>query len=308
MPRIILLGPQRFKPTVAAALDALDCPGPVAAITAGWQEREEEVDELAAHVDREVINLRLYRRAEKALAEDEVLARALRQRQEALQRLQELYRLRLSHALEAARDLMRRSGGKFLSEHRQSAVRAVRALDRQHLARLKRYHAEFDQVWQSASRAAVARHLAPIRQDLERARALAIAGGHVAVLLNRLRLFDILSLTDELPIVAWSAGAMVLSERVVLFHDNPPQGPGDPELFEAGFAVCPGVLPLPDAERRLRLEDPVRVALLARRFAPAVCVALDAEDRLEWDGRQWIAGTGTQRLTRRGVLAELDRF
>ena len=32
---------------------------------------------------------------------------------------------------------------------------------------------------------------------------------------------------------------------------------------------------LPDARRRLRLDDALRVGLLARRFAPAVCLGLD---------------------------------
>ena len=44
--------------------------------------------------------------------------------------------------------------------------------------------------------------------------------------------------------------------------------------FDAGLGLCRGLLALPDARRRLRLEDPARVALLARRFAPDLCAAL----------------------------------
>ncbi len=39
-------------------------------------------------------------------------------------------------------------------------------------------------------------------------------------------------------------------------------------------------MPLPHARRRLRVDDPVRLAVLARRFAPARCVVLDDGVRL----------------------------
>ena len=84
--------------------------------------------------------------------------------------------------------------------------------------------------------------------------AIVIAGGHVAVLANRLRLFDIAALAGARPIVAWSAGAMALAERVVLYHDHPPQGAAPAELLDRGLGLVAGVLPLPDAARRLALE------------------------------------------------------
>jgi hypothetical protein len=46
----------------------------------------------------------------------------------------------------------------------------------------------------------------------------------VAVLVNRLRLFGLGDLVADKTVFAWSAGAMAVSERVVLFHDDPPQG------------------------------------------------------------------------------------
>lgn len=78
-----------------------------------------------------------------------------------------------------------------------------------------------------------------------------------------------------MPIIAWSAGAMALSDRIILFHDRPAQGRGDAELLHRGLGLLPGVAPLPHARSRLLLDDPARVALFARRFAPAACVALD---------------------------------
>ena len=49
MSRVVFLGPQRFQPTLAGVLDRLEVEGTVAVITAGWQEREQEVDELEDH-------------------------------------------------------------------------------------------------------------------------------------------------------------------------------------------------------------------------------------------------------------------
>jgi hypothetical protein len=304
---LVLLGPQRFRPTLRETVQGLGIEGPVAVVTAGWQERESEDEELQDHLGREVSDLRLYHRAEEVLQRDEELAGALRVRQDSLRELQELYRLRLSHALAAARDLMRREGGgRMLSEQRRAAIRAVRTLDRWHLRRIRRIHGAFAEHWQPNARPAVARHRDELRSVLHRAGVLCVAGGHVAVLLNCLRLFDLPSLLDGRPVIAWSAGAMAVSDRVVLYHDSPPQGAGDPEVLDAGLALCRRLVALPHARTRLKLDDPVRVALLARRFAPALCGVLDEGARLDWDGQGWSAGPGTYRLERRGGLRPLD--
>ena len=78
---VVFLGPQRFHPTVVSVLDDLGVRGGIAAVTAGWQECEQEVDELAEHVERELTNLRLYERYEDVLSRDEQLAAALALRQ-----------------------------------------------------------------------------------------------------------------------------------------------------------------------------------------------------------------------------------
>jgi len=299
---LVLLGPQRFQPNLRDAVRSLGVEGPVAAVTAGWQERESEDTELQDHLDREVFDLQLYRRFEEVIGADPELGQALRQRQDTLRQMQDLYRLRLSYALEAARELMRRpGGGKLLSEQRRAAIRAVRTLDRWHLRRIRRTHDEFAVRWTPAERPAVARHREELQQIVERSSALCIAGGHVAVLLSRLRLFDVVSLFDGRPVFAWSAGAMAVCDRIVLFHDSPPQGAGDPEVLDAGLALCRQLVALPHARTRLKLDDPVRVALFARRFGPATCVVLDAGARLDWDGREWTAGADTPRLERRAA-------
>jgi hypothetical protein len=161
-------------------------------------------------------------------------------------------------------------------------------------------HREFDEAMRPLDRPEIVRHRAELAGVLSRSAALAIAGGHVVVLLNRLRLFGLMELAGDRPVLAWSAGAMALAERVVLFHDSPPQGPGDAEVVEVGAAAYPQVLPFPHARRRLRLDDPARIALLARRMAPRRCVLLDDGDQLFWNGSFWSSPEGVRWLEPEG--------
>jgi hypothetical protein len=98
---------------------------------------------------------------------------------------------------------------------------------------------------------------------------------------------------------------MALSNRVVLFHDSPPQGPSDPEVFEAGLGVLGGVVPLPHAQHRLHLADRARVSLLARRFAPDLCLPLFGGEYLAWHEGRWAARNAVQRLEPDGSLGEV---
>ncbi len=297
MRRIALLGPQRLQPIISQALDRVAGQGPLAVVTAGWQERESEVDELADHVRRPITNLRLHARAEEVFQAHPELFSILRERQDQLKLLQQLHRLRLDYVLEAARRLLRRSPSSTLLEKEQeSAIEAVRSLDDHHAASLRDIHREFEARLKEPSREALLRHRRELEEILGDSVALAIAGGHVAVLLNRLRLFEIPALLGDLPVVAWSAGAMALADRVVLFHDHPPQGAGNAEILDIGLGLAPGILPLPHAESRLRLDDPVRVSLFARRFSPAACVTLDNGSSLLWEGQSWTDGSNTRRL------------
>lgn len=102
----------------------------------------------------------------------------------------------------------------------------------------------------------------------------------MGALLNCLHLFHV---APHLPahLIAWSAGAMSLTERVVLYHDRAPQGPAPDEIYADGLSVIRGMVLLPHARRRLRVDDPVRMAALAHRFAPASCVVLDDGVRLD---------------------------
>jgi hypothetical protein len=309
----MLLGPQRGRQTLVDAVRGFGgVTGDVAVVTAGWQEREEEVDELREHLSRGggggVVNLRLYQRAEEVFRDDPDLARAHRLRQDRLKRMQELYRLRLGHALDAVRELLiRRGDPELMMPEREAALAAIRELDRVHLERVRAVNAELDATLRPFERPAVARHREELRGLLAGCEAFGVAGGHVAVLLNRLRMFGLAELVGDRPTFAWSGGAMVLGERLVLFHDDPPQGAGHAEVLEAGLGFYRGLLPLPHARRRLRLDDPLRVALFARRFADLACVAMDDGATLRFeDGRfRPVGGDGSRRLHPDGTVEEL---
>ncbi|HEX4953501.1 MAG TPA: hypothetical protein VF017_08920 [Thermoanaerobaculia bacterium] len=305
---IVLLGPQRLHPILVTAFDELGLEGPIATVTAGWQEREAEVEEMREHLGRPVVNLRLYARAEQLFGDDPKLAQLYHQRQERLRDLQELYRLRLADALRTARELARKQGVEpsLIEPERQAAIDAVRQLDAHHLERIRGIHEDFDAAARPFDRPALLRLRTAMAKELAGTTALAIAGGHVAVLLNRLRLFGVLDLAPRHPVFAWSAGAMALGPRVVLFHDNPPQGPGDAEVLERGLGLFDDVLALPHASKRLALEDPVLVALFARRFAPLTAVAFDPKTRLvRRAGGNWKPLPETRRLSEDGAVVAI---
>jgi hypothetical protein len=127
----------------------------------------------------------------------------------------------------------------------------------------------------------VARHRVEIAGVLTGASALAIAGGHVGVLMRLLPLFAV---APPPLVVAWSAGAMALTERVLLFHDRAPHGPAHPEFAGAGLGLLPGCVFLPHPRRRLLLDDPARTTMLVRRVEPERCVLLDDGVKLELTG------------------------
>jgi hypothetical protein len=301
---IVLLGPQRLQPTLRDALAGIDVDvgeASVATITAGWQEREPDDHELHDHLGGRSANLQLYLRAERAFAADPELAAAHHRRQDRLRELQSLYRARLRHAVAAWEQLARTSDpGALRVAERDDALATIRALDARHLANLRSAHDDFAAHWRPLERESVAREHEELRRRIAECTALAIAGGHVAVLINRLQLFGIAELLGNRPLVAWSAGAMALSERIVSFHDSPPDGESRTEVVELGLALAPGVVPLPHARHRLKLEDRTRVGLMARRFAPALCLPLDEGSGVRWDGKGWLPAPWVSKLSAEG--------
>ena len=101
---------------------------------------------------------------------------------------------------------------------------------------MREARAAFEAPWRPGERAAVAEHRDAVPHVLRRgAPALVVAGGHVGVLLHVLRLFAV---PAPPAVIAWSAGAMALTERVLLFHDRAPHGPAHAEFLDAGARVA----------------------------------------------------------------------
>lgn len=303
----MLLGPQRFDPTLGAAAAAVGIEGRIATVTAGWQERESDDADLHEHLHHQTTNLKLYERAERVWKADPELREAHRARQERMRLKQDFYRIRLEHELEAAHVIEQRKAPiEVLEEERTASIQAIRELDAYHLATCMRERAAWNEKWKPLERGEVKRERDEIAKILEDGiAAVAIAGGHVATLLNRLELFGMEELLRGRPILAWSAGAMAISERVVLFHDNPPQGPGAAEILDRGLALCPDVVPLPAPEQRLRLEDRERVTRFARRFAPALALAFTACAHITWNGLAFVRPHKIQRLHGDGSVERL---
>jgi hypothetical protein len=281
--RTILLGPQR-RPTLDSVVRSLGLPGPFAMVTAGWQEREPDDGELRALLGGRGVGLELYRRWLDVQERDPEYAAAERGLQAVLGELADLYLLRLDYALQAVYAVQRRTSGNSLAE----AVAGVQSLDAAHLARLNEVRGEFFDRLRPHDRPVIAWHRAEVADLLGSAAALVVAGGDVGVLAEVLHLFNVAAALRS-PVIAWSAGAMALADRIVLFGDRSAHGPGHPEVYGSGLSVVRDVVLLPHARARLLLDDTPRMAVFARRFAPARCVLLEAGTRVELsDG--WPAG------------------
>ncbi len=262
--RVTLLGPQR-RPTLDTVAASLRLEGPIATVTAGWQEREPADAVLSGRLGSRDVNLALYRRWLEVQDRDPEFAVAQRQLQGVLDEVQDIYLLRLDHALQAVYAVQRRSGDdQLLVGELAEAVTAVRDLDAAHLRRISNVRCEFNQAWQPHDRPVIAEHCAAVARLLSDAVVLVVAGGHVGVLIDALHLFNVAASLRS-PVIAWSAG------------------PGHPEVYGSGLSVLRNIVPLPHARARLLLDDAPRMAVFARRFAPARCILLENGTRVDTD-------------------------
>lgn len=278
---ITLLGPQR-RPTVQHAVADLPGDALVATVTAGWQEREPDTAELASLIGRPTVDLALHARWLDVLDRDREYAHAEREHDAALAELRQLYVEQLDHALRAAYGVAQHNDPRPRLRQRAlaDAIEVVRLLDEQHEQRVREAQEAFYDAWTPQERDAVAFHREEVRRTLGPVSAVVVAGGHVGQLARVLHLFHV---APHLPerLVAWSAGAMALTERLVLFHDHVAHGVSATEVFGDGLGVVPDLVCLPHARRRLRVDDPVRMSVLARRFSPARCLVLDDGARVD---------------------------
>ncbi|MYH10769.1 MAG: hypothetical protein F4012_12235 [Gemmatimonadales bacterium] len=306
-PPLVLLGPRGGDlalPDVVRELEAagaLSRGARIAAITAGWRDREANEGLIDPCLADRVVDLELYRRSDRIAEADAELARAHRETRDRLRSLRRAYNLRLHGLIEAHQRLAELRGDEsVLRAERDEALGAIRRLDARHLSRVTEIRSEFERRMTPSERDAVRLQRREVGERLEGTEAIVLEGGHVGNLLSRLRLFGGRKLLDGRPVIGRSAGAMVLTERVVLFHDRPPWGEGHPEVFDAGLGIAEGLVALPHASARLALDDRMRGARLAARFSPASCVLLDPGHRLDRAGHGWSGGDGVERLDAAG--------
>jgi hypothetical protein len=277
---ITLLGPQR-RPSVHHVVRDLDPHAQIATVTAGWLEREPEDSELRELLGGRGTNLGLHARWLDVHERDREYAFAERDHEAALAELRSVYLFQLDRALRAAYGISegRETRPRWTGAALNDAIEVIRLVDRQHLQRIRTAQHAFYSAWRPEERPVIAQHREEVRSALGQAQAVVIAGGHVDELLRVLHLFQV---EPHLPpvVIAWSAGAMALSEHVVLFHDYVPHGVAQTEVFGEGVGVLRSLVPLPHMRRRLRVDDRVRMSVMARRFAPARCVVLDDGMRL----------------------------
>ena len=276
MRQVTLLGPLDGV-DLAAEVGAFEVDGPVALVTAGWEEGERNDAEIDRRLGGGTRNLNLYGRHLDVLESDAAYADAQRLLQTQLDELREVYLLRLRHAL-IGLDVVRRRLAEV--QELDAAIDAIRTLDQSHASAIEAAYERFYTQHSPHERPGIARHREEVAEIVAGCAAIAIAGGHVGVLNGCLHLFNLAALIEERPLIAWSSGTMAVSERIVVTDDDDPAGRPD-EIYDIGISVARGMVALPAAAGRLRAHDPDRLAILAQRCAPSACVLLDAGDRLE---------------------------
>ena len=275
---LLILGPQRPRPNLAAALVEAGASGPIGVVTAGWRHDESELAPLRRDLPFEPVLLPLYGWFDRVMNDHPELRDAYRLRQARVLAMKSLYRVRLSLAFQAVLRVHKSATGFDDLDQAAllDAVEVLRALDASAAQACDDIRAGFPSV--GPDHPAVRPLHDELAALLSTCNSLAIAGGHVAVLLNRIRFFGLDRLLEGFlarggVLAAWSAGAMVLGPRVVLFYDDPPEGPSEPEVLDRGLCLFADRLLFPHARRRLRTDDPARLRLLRARFGK--CLGLE---------------------------------
>jgi hypothetical protein len=278
---VTLLGPQRRVAGARTAVAELIPEGPVATVNAGWRERETDTTELDAVLGGRMLNLELYRRWQQLTEADPEYAEAERRLTAHLEGLRGAYQLRLRHAIAAVRAVSQRvSSEPVRTAALADAVDGVRDLDAWHVTRSAEIRHAFYAEVRLGERTTVVDHREAVARLVGDSAGMVFAGGHVGVLLHLLHIFGLAGMLRT-PVIAWSAGAMALSTRVVLYGDHAPYGRPDPEVYADGLGAYTQAIPFPHARRRLRLTDAEHIGLLAARLAPCPALRLDDGVRLD---------------------------
>ena len=269
-----LLGPQRFLTTAGTVVRGLGEDGPVATITAGWEERENDDTELDSVMAGRTRNLHLYARMIEVIERDPAVAAALLTLRDAIDDLSGVYGVRLHHALDAVYATRRRAGRPDIVDAAyRDGLDTVRRLDAWYLTEVRALYGEAAETGAVDGSGLFQEHQGEVAETLEGCRVLAVAGGHVGMLLRSMQFFRFRP-PAGLPVVAWSSGAMAMTRIVVLFNDFAATG-DQTEVWDRGAGRVDRVVALPHARRRLHLDDRVRMQVLAGRFSGSTCLLLD---------------------------------
>ena len=303
MSTAVLLGPVGDGAAVARELSTLGVEGPVALVTAGWEEGERNDSDLDRVLGGGTRNLGLFGRRLDIIESDADYAEALLRVRTAVAHLREVYLVQLRHALRGVEAVRLHDAGarRLAGVQLDEAIETVRALDERHATRVAAVFGEFYAELPPHERDVIIRHRDEVAAIVADCAAVAIAGGHVGVLTDCMHVCNLGPVVGDRPVVAWSSGAMAVAERVMVVDDHDLAGRPD-EVWGAGIGLVTGVVPLPDAQARLRTDDRNHLALLARRLAPRATVLLDDGDRVVVDdgvldlrGARVVAPDGTIR-------------
>lgn len=321
-PRITLLGPQR-EPHIHEAVRSLGLEGcRFATITAGWRDREDDDAVLNGELGGKTVNLRLWRLLQQLWEADPELEAGDRERRHVLTEMQELYVIGLQKAAEAMREIWARESRdeRVLQMAADDIIAIMRDMDDRHRQRVEEVHLEFYATYEPEHRPAVIQARFLVGDRIADCDAVVIPGGHVGVLLGSLHIANLAPAlaaptkpddpdaapTLYRPIIAWGAGAMVLTERVVLFHDDSVVAPGVSEVLMDGLALTRGLTAFPNGTDRLEVKDRLRMAVLAQRCSPRLPMLLDpgAQVTLTADGE---VPTGARVVDPDGGIVRHDR-
>ena len=196
--RVVLLGPQSEAATVVDALRSLDIKGSVGLITAGWHDAEGDPAKIDPALAKRVHHIPLYGNAERVWKGDAELHQGHQAMQRAVRTARMAYNIRLANALNALAAIGTVEGDRAVVEEEQAAaLEALRRLDGLHVDRIASLRAAYNARFSPEARSAVQKERNEVTRLVEPMEAVVIEGGHVAVLINRMRLFDLSSMLDR---------------------------------------------------------------------------------------------------------------
>jgi hypothetical protein len=125
-----------------------------------------------------------------------------------------------------------------------------------------------------------------IRERILSSNSIFIFGGHMPVLLNRLKFFRLKDVFHEAlnrgtNFYTVSAGSMVLVDKIIVFDDFSCDDSGDRvrefEFFEKGLGLIKSLTLFPHCMDRIQTDDADNLSYLANRFSSGPCVGLNQD-------------------------------